>query len=819
MADADFSFTWEAAEGKGGPWAHLKVARLRGREAISEPYRYELVLIAKAPAPEIDARDLLGKRACLRIATTSAPAYKVVHGIIVEAEELFDTPDGMLYRAVLMPPWARAMHRARCRVFLDKTLRQIIDAVLTGDPRMSLRAGAHVGEDDGSPGYSPAEENYTWRVKDTSRLDDERVRAYVAQYNESDFDFVSRLLEEEGIGYHFENGDGACLLVLTDHDGGRGRLAPDLLGASIPGRMVTSVRLGARLRPAAVVLDDYNWKKPKLAMAARAEGDAAGDLVEYHYPGGFPDAPDQGKPLAAARLDRYSVEARYALGEGPVRVLSAGSVFKLEHDDPAHEGEYVVAALEVRGEQQGVASLPSGDADVSWAARFELARRGEGDRARESRFRPTVRTPKPRVRGTHTAVVTADPGASGAEVNVGGPDGLHVGCVRVRFRWDKEQARLAKEPSSAWVRVSQIFAGAGEGAVWHPRVGDEVLVDYEEGDPDRPIVIGRVYNGANLPARSASPESSMKSLSTPGGGTYNEIMYGDTAGGELLHYFAGKDQTTDVANFRRESVASNATMIVGSNNTEAVGANRTESVGANDVLTVGANQSTFVGASSVLLIGANLSHDVGANEGNTVAGSQTIDVGANLTETVGAAVTETYGASRTTTVGGAVSEKFGATMTVTVGGNVDEKCASHSVNVSAARLMAIGGNYQTVVTGSSTTDIGAVSIEASAGSQTFTIGGTLLRQGPLHLVISAYEDERKVTKIDAQSTNNSFAAVFIEALLLAGEAFGLKLHVGDLELGVAGIEKKICGASIHAWGVGILASGLDLQGGGGQVDA
>src|SRR5262249_26262796 len=152
----------------------------------------------KAPAPEVDPRDLLGARATLRVETQSTPARKVVHGIVAEAEELFEHPDGMLYRVVLVPPWARAMHRQRCRIFLDKTLREIVDAVLCGDPLMKLRQGARVEDDDGALVYQPAAEEYTWRVRDTSRLDDRRVRAYVVQYSESDLAFVARLLEEEG---------------------------------------------------------------------------------------------------------------------------------------------------------------------------------------------------------------------------------------------------------------------------------------------------------------------------------------------------------------------------------------------------------------------------------------------------------------------------------------------------------------------------------------------------------------------------------------------------------------------------------------------
>src|SRR5262249_19868298 len=152
--------------------------------------------------------------------------------------------------------------------------------------------------------------------------------------------------------------------------------------------------------------------------------------------------------------------------------------------------EYLVTRLEVRGIQYG-----AGDSSTSalapatppYIATFECARRGGGGAVAESRFRPARETPKPRILGTQTAFVTAAPGAASAEISIGGPPGAQIGCVRVRFHWDQDGA----QPSSCWVRVSQVFAGAGQGAVWHPRVGVEVVVDFEDGDPDRPIIVGR----------------------------------------------------------------------------------------------------------------------------------------------------------------------------------------------------------------------------------------------------------------------------------------------------------------------------------------
>src|SRR5262249_14589228 len=138
----DFSFSFEGADAPDGPWDHLHVVRFRGREEISALYRYEITLLARAPAPEVDPYDLVGKRASLRIATLTLPDYKIVHGVIVEAQEVSSVPEGLLYDIVPPPPVVRAGPRPRCRIFLEKTPRQIIDAVLQGDPHLTRADGA-----------------------------------------------------------------------------------------------------------------------------------------------------------------------------------------------------------------------------------------------------------------------------------------------------------------------------------------------------------------------------------------------------------------------------------------------------------------------------------------------------------------------------------------------------------------------------------------------------------------------------------------------------------------------------------------------------
>ena len=625
MSTTDFSFTWDGASGPSGPWSHLEVVQIRGTEELSSPFRYELVLFARAAAQEVEPRALVSSRATLRIRTLSDPSCRLVHGIVAEAEELGGALDGMLYRVVLVPPIVRAAHRKRCRIFLEKTIRQIIDAVLTGDPLLARSDGASADAgDEHDAGYSPAAEVFAWRVSQSPRVDQRYARPYCVQYNESDLAFVSRLLEEEGITYHYEHGAGTCILVLSDADSGRARLSPFAPLGDVPGRGVGSMKLGARLRPRVVTLDDYNWRNPSLEMRAQASSTGGVDgLFETTYPGGFVDSPGQGAPLAAALAERNDVEAAYAVGEGTVRLLSAGALFSLQHPKPRYEGEYLVTRLEVRAEQQGV--LPPGGwtaTGVPFSCRFECARRGGA----ESHFRPERRTPRPRIHGSQTAVVTAEPSNTGAVVNVG----AEIGCVRVRFPWDKDTTRLAKEPSSCWIRVSQMFAGAGQGAVSHPRVGVEVIVEYLDGDPDRPIVSGRVYNGANLPPAVAvgqATATTLKSYSVPGGAQYNEIRFEDAAGAEELHFHAGRDMDTVVEMDRQEVIKRDSISTVQQHRWENTYGDRMTSVTKNNIERVKEDERVKVMGNQSLGVGFNQNTSVGGDQGLIVAGSQRATVG------------------------------------------------------------------------------------------------------------------------------------------------------------------------------------------------
>ena len=814
----DFVFAWEGASAPGGKWAHLRVVRLSGEEEASRPFRYELHLAVKSPIEEPEPDALVGKRATLRIATLSSPQLKVVHGIITEAEDVAQLSDAAVYRVVLEPALSLSRFRKRCRIFLDKTTRQIVEAVL-GDAEITNRSGGAVEPDVGALDYAPAADEFTWRISDPSRLDEAKARPFCVQYNESDLAFVSRLLEEEGISYHFEQGDGVCLLVLSDADAGRPRLE-GVVGPGEEERRITNVRQGARLRAHSVVLGEYSWKKPALSLAIDAKQGEASDLVEHTFPGGHLEHRYQGEPLARARAERLHTEALYATARGRARVLSAGTIFTLEHDRARYEGEYLVTKLRVRGHQEGVlASSSSADAEVPWEIEIECASRGQGSAVAESKFRPARRTPKPRIFGAQTAFVTAEPGASSSEVNVNGPDGLDIGCVRLKFHWDTEQARLAKEPSSSWVRVSQAFAGPGQGGVMHPRVGVEVIVEFEEGDPDRPIVSGRVYNGANRPPKTAPTHSTLFSLATPGGAVHNEISFVDTAGGELVYMNAGKNMTADVGNDRRENVGVDALMKVGANDLEQIGANNTTTVGADDSLTVGADQNKAIGGSRSRVIGANRTKMIGASETRIIGADHTNVVGGALDEKVGAAVTESYGATRTSSVAADWTEHFSATKTQSVAGIVIQAYGGNhtttvggfrTINVGALQGVLVGGSVSNTYNGPHTVNVGAVQLNIAGGPIT-VIAPSIDINAPLNLHLEILKISLWALKGLAYGCNIALTGVAVQGLGLSKGAGGASLSVTGADIGVDGPEKSVAGAKLKLIGALIHTGGLHIH--------
>jgi type VI secretion system secreted protein VgrG len=326
-------------------------------------------------------------------------------------------------------------------------------------------------------------------------------------------------------------------------------------------------------------------------------------------------------------------------------------------------------------------------------------------------FRPARTTPKPVVQGCQTAVIV---GPGGEEIYTD-----KYGRVKAQFHWDREGKK--NENSSCWIRVSYPWAGKGWGGIHIPRIGQEVIVDFLEGDPDQPIVVGRVYHAENMPPWALPGKgvvSGIKSDSTKGGGGYNEFSMDDTKGNELINVHAQHDQAIRVENDERTSVGHDRTEDVGNNEKITIGVNRTEKVGSDESITIGANRTEKVGVNETINIGSNRTEHVGANETITVTANRTRVVGINEAVGVGAAQEITVGGLQAITVGAMRTKTVGASETVDIGANQSiDVGANQSTNVGSKQTIDVGSDQSLTVGGGRTTSIGK--------ADSLTVGKTL----------------------------------------------------------------------------------------------
>jgi len=301
-------------------------------------------------------------------------------------------------------------------------------------------------------------------------------------------------------------------------------------------------------------------------------------------------------------------------------------------------------------------------------------------------FRPPRETPTPVVRGTQTAIVV---GPSGEEIYTD-----KHGRIKVQFHWDRDGKR--DENSSCWMRVGQLWAGSQWGAVYIPRIGQEVIVDFLEGDPDRPIVIGAVYHGNNKPPYPLPDEktkSVIKSDSSLGGGGFNEVRFEDKKGSEEIFLHGQKDWTIAIENDKNQTIGHDETLKVGNDRTKTVGVNQKETIGANKTIQVGANHTEAIGAAMALTVGASKSETVtvasaetvGAAKALTIGAGYQVSVGGAMNESVGGAKAEEIGGAKVVAVGGVSTEQIGANKSVNAGGNISETAGSN-------KSVSAGGN-------------------------------------------------------------------------------------------------------------------------------
>lgn len=501
------------------------VTAFTARERISVPFEVDLTL---ASEEEIDFDTVIGKTAALTV--QGGDTDRFFHGIVNKFIQTGVIGRFYLYKARLVPQiWLLSL-KQDCRIFQQKTVPEIVEQVLN-DAGMTS-------------------DQYALRLQSSYKQLD-----YCVQYRESDLDFIRRLLEEEGIFFFFEHTESQHVMVMGD---GTVNYQPIPGNAEVifkvsKGRVpeeesIFEFNLSRQILSGKYTLRDFNFEKPSTDLTSEKSDQENDNLEVYDYPGEY-DKENDGNQLAQVRLQETIMLKDQGKGKSVVPRLSPGFTFTLnEHDIDGFNQEYVLLEVTHTGEQpQALAEQSDPERGGQFSNQFSAI-------PSSVTLRPDRRTPKPVVEGVQTAIVT---GPSGEEIYTD-----KHGRIKVQFHWDRQGSN--DENSSCWMRVSQAWAGTGWGGMFIPRIGQEVIVDFIEGDPDRPLITGRVYHGTNTPPYSLPEEktkSTIKSNSSKGGGGCNEIRLEDKKGDEEIYIQAEKNMNVHVKSDQKTSTGNDCHLV------------------------------------------------------------------------------------------------------------------------------------------------------------------------------------------------------------------------------------------------------------------
>ncbi len=541
---------------------------LSGTEGVSTLFEYTLELLGGED--NTPYADLVGKPMTVRLELGNG-STRYFSGIVSRFAQSTGEKGRVEFRATLVPWLWLLTRRSDCRIFQGKTVPDII--------KQAFRDLGLTDFEDKLDG--------TYREWE-----------YCVQYRETDFAFVSRLMEQEGIYYYFRHENGKHVLVLADSTPsvkafpGYDEIRYKPFDAVLTDyELVHTLTVERELQPGRYAHTDYDFKAPKrnLLTAAKATREGAENPFEiFDYPGEFTVTTD-GEDMASVRLDEHLTRFEIARGTGDSRGIAAGCKFRLvEYRREDQNKEYLVTSTRIEASSDEFESGVK-EPRVMYSVAFTAIDATQ-------LFRAPSATPRPMIHGCQTAVVV---GKSGEEIWTD-----EHGRVKVQFHWDRESA--GDENSSCWIRVSQPWAGKKWGAINIPRIGQEVIVEFLEGDPDRPIITGRVYNGENktpydLPARATM--TTMKTNASKGGGGFNEIRFEDKKGEEQVFVHAEKRLDIRVKEKAYEFVTKDRHEIVAENHFEEIRKNRNLKVAEASNHEVGKDHSFKVGGKHLIEVG------------------------------------------------------------------------------------------------------------------------------------------------------------------------------------------------------------------------
>ncbi len=741
----------------------LKFKSMQGREALSCLYDFEVELLSERQEP-VDIRSLLGTALSLEIETADR-SKRYLSGDVTKVSLLGQLESsGVRYNRykVNVRPWLWYLSRNRdCKIYQHMTVVDILDEVL----------GSYHG--------------FKYEKK---LLENYRQREFCVQYEESDFDFISRLMEHEGIFYYFRHEQGSHTLILCDDASILEALPgyetinyyPNNPNVLADKEAIDHWNIAEELQGVEYVVDDYDFKKSGVSLQNKRRASYSVSQANreiYNWQAGYDDV-EQGEHYVKVRLEEARSQVERIDGASNVRGLAPGYTFSLSNSLRKEDDKrYLLIAVDYHLVEAGYAS-DNGDKG--------LYRFGFVVQDANVPFRALSLTPLPKTSGPQTAVIT---GPGGSEVYTD-----EYQRVKVHFRWDRYNQ--PDENSSCWIRVSNDSAGSGFGSVIPPRIGQEVIVDFIGGNPDRPVVVGRVYNDRQMPAFTPSPTQSGFVSRSFGGGSAsnaNHLIFDDAAGSELVHLHSEKDSQTSTENCHLQTVGVDHKHTVGNNHDIEVGNNLRTIIEAMEERLVKAEQKIRVNSNAIHNYDTNFDQTIGGIETRITEAEQNIKVNSdaihnydtNFDQTIGGIETRITEAEQSITVNSTAIHEYGSDLTqhiqanqnTTVNGNKTEE-----VKLWQNKTVGIGRN----------TFVGALDL--------FETVGTKLTIAPLNIGVYGVTASAFISKMDVGVDdykvlgNDKKITGFKNSIKGIGQDIALSSsYVGGRVQKVAGVVQNVAG--------------------------
>lgn len=631
------------------------------QEPISRLFTIEAEL--RSEKGEIDFDEILGKNVTVRF-ELGENGTRYFNGFVSRFVQISNTGEFASYRAEIVP-WLWFLTRAAdCRIFQNKSVPDIIEEVFK----------AH--------GFSDYELKLSGSFPPWE---------FCVQYRETDFNFVSRLMEEEGIYYFFTHENGKHTMVLANgssaHVAAEGfdEIAFQELDKGGSGQdVITDWTVQKEVQPGSYSLNDYSFEKPKTSLRTSANKSrpyGGANFEIYDYPGEY-ETPAEGERLAQVRLDEYQSQYEVLRGASSTPGITTGCKFKMKgHPRADQNRDYLITSVSLHADAGEYAS--GGGGEEFFTCQFTAIPFDQTYRA------PRI-TPKPMIQGPQTAVVT---GPKGEEIHVD-----KYGRVKVQFHWDR-YGKL-DENSSCFIRVSQIWAGKNWGAIYTPRIGQEVIVEFLEGDPDRPIITGRVYNDSVMPPYALPDKknvSTLKSNSTKGGSGFNEIRLDDTKGKEQIFIHAEKNQDIRVKSDALEFIGNERHLIVKKDQLESVEGDKHGAVKGDHLTKVEGDRGATIGGDRMIKVSGGNSVTVGGDQMEKVGGDQHLkasninsEASQKISLKAGTDIAEKAGMNYAVDAGMAVHIKAGMTVVIEAGVQLSLKVGGNFIDINPGGVFITG---------------------------------------------------------------------------------------------------------------------------------